>query len=132
MYPTKLPNFDYLGIRYPEYFKTEWWITLKDKLIYTNPKAKCWICEKKYNLLIHHENYQRLFHEKLNRDVFILCFQCHEQLHFYRILWVFKMKTPLQYKKLKRRRLFLRFKYCIQNKYFISSIWHFFRYLFCL
>jgi len=124
------PNLDYIGIRYPEYFKTEWWTSLKEKLIYTNPNVKCWICSKKDTLLIHHEKYDNLFHERLGRDIFILCYECHSQLHFSLFLGIYKRKTPLKTWNLKRRRLFLKLQNCIQIPNIGLSVWYLFRYLF--
>lgn len=124
------PNLDYIGMRYPEYFKTEWWINLKVKLIYSNPDVKCWICERKDTLLIHHEIYANLFHEKLNKDIFILCFNCHTQLHFSHFMKIFHRKTPIRTWNLKRRRLFLRLQFVIQKGRLSLSIWYLLRYLF--
>lgn len=121
----------YRGARYPEYFTTEHWSNLKRKYIYLNPKAKCWICEITFTLLPHHERYDNLFHERISRDIFILCFNCHTQLHFYKFLFIFNRKTKLSYRNLKRRRLYLRMLFCIHKKRIVRSIWYFLRCIFC-
>jgi hypothetical protein len=131
MYTTHTAEY-YRGIHYPEYFKTKHWQKLNDTLIDSNRDAKCWICEISYTLLLHHERYDNLFHERLNRDVFCLCFTCHTQLHFYRFLFVFNRKTSLSYVSLKRRRLWMKLKYVIRKRNISSSIWYTFRYIFVL
>ena len=77
---------------YEAYLKTQWWWDLKYKLIVCNDKAKCYICHRKDTLLVHHCNYRALYKEKLNKDVYILCFDCHTMTHF----WFFRLiKVPL-------------------------------------
>lgn len=125
-------RFDYVGINYPKYFKTQWWIEKKDEWIYSNPKAKCWICEITSNLLPHHERYDNLFNERLYRDIFILCFFCHTQLHFHKFLLLFTRKTKLDRRSLKRRRLYLRMLFCIQKRRVGRSMFYFLRYIFVL
>lgn len=114
----------YNGRNYPLYFRTPHWEKLNDQLIDSNLKAKCWICEIPYNLLIHHEKYDNLFNERLYRDVFILCFRCHTQLHFYHLLFIFKRKTALNVRSLRRRRLWLRLIFIVQNKRYWSIPWY--------
>lgn len=119
----------YHGVNYPQYFNTSHWRDLKYKLIYSNKSAKCFICEYPYTLLIHHESYNYLFHERLYRDIFILCYNCHEQLHFYTFLFLFKVKTKLKRKSLRKRRLWLRLIICVRTKRFRLMIWYIFRYI---
>lgn len=104
------------------YLQTEHWERLVEKEIYSNKTAKCCICEKKYSLLPHHEKYDNLFHEKINVDVFIVCWDCHIKIHFYKLFFIFTKKTKLKYKYLRRRRLFLRAIYCIQNRKIIAAL----------
>lgn len=114
------------------YLKTPHWARLTEKYIYSSYPAKCFICEKTSTLLLHHEKYDNLFHERLYRDLFILCFNCHTELHFYKRFYVFPIKTKLRYRSLKRRRLFLRMRFCIHNRKIVPSIWYILRYTFCL
>lgn len=123
---------DYRGEDYKLYFLTPHWVHLKEKLIYSNPNAKCWICEITYNLLPHHEKYENLFHERLNRDIFILCFDCHSSLHFYRFSLFGHYKTKLSYLSLKRRRLFLRMCFLLRKHRFALALWYLFRYTFII
>lgn len=118
----------YRGENYSLYFRTAHWLKLNDQLIDSNSRAKCWICEKPYNLLIHHEKYDNLFNERLYRDIFILCFNCHTQLHFYHFLFIFERKTSLTYRVLKRRRLWLKAKYNVRNRKYWSIPWYILRY----
>ncbi len=117
----------YTGKRYPLYFQTKWWALLNDQLIDSNPKAKCWICHKKYSLLLHHEKYT-LFREKLYRDIFILCFTCHDQLHFPTLFFMFRYKVPLRVSSLRRRRLWLKLMFHVRSKRFTLVPWYLLRY----
>lgn len=78
--------------KYPDYFETDWWFDLKWKHIFGNSQARCFICASMSKLLLHHVSYVNLFKEKLERDIYILCFDCHNQAHFWTI---FKIKIPL-------------------------------------
>lgn len=78
--------------KYPDYFKTEWWISLKEDHLFKR-NAKCYVCGKWSKLLLHHLSYKNLFKEKLYKDIVILCFDCHTQVHFWTI---FKIKVPLK------------------------------------
>lgn len=122
----------YRGKNYPKYLLTEHWGDIHEKFIYSNPFVCCWICGELNSLLPHHERYDNLFHEKLYRDIFILCWWCHTELHFARFLVVFQKKIPLTPWHLKRRRLFLKMIFCIRTQQFIQAIWYFLRYLFVL
>lgn len=106
-----------LGItNYPQYLKSRWWKHLNEKYIYSNPKAECWICTQKVrlywngrdessNLLLHHVSYKNLGRERYLVDLFILCHNCHEQVHF----WFFgEIKTPLAPGPLLRRMFYLK------------------------
>lgn len=118
---------EYIGKNYPNYFKTPHWVQLKEDLIYSNRNVHCWIDEITYSLLPHHERYDNLFHERLHRDIFILCYNCHRQLHFYRTFFFFTVKTKLTPSSLKRRRLFLRMLFCMRKRRVGLSIWYFLR-----
>lgn len=115
----------YIGKNYPSYFLTLHWKKLKVEFIYSNPRAKCWVCGITNTLLPHHERYTNLFHEKLNYDIFILCFNCHSELHFYKMFGIFKRKTKLITRNLKKRRLNLKYNNCIQNKRFFQAGYYF-------
>jgi len=133
----------YRGERYKEYLLLPYWEERRVEWLYNNPRASCWICEQKViiwdyvtywtsNLLPHHERYDNLFHERLFRDIFILCFNCHSQLHKYRFLFFWEKKTPNRYRARKRRRLFMRMTYVIQKRKFGLSCWYILRYLISL
>jgi hypothetical protein len=78
---------------YEAYLKSQWWWDLKYKLITCNSSAECFICHKRTQLLLHHAQYEAKYHEKLNKDVYILCFDCHTMTHF----WFFRLiKVPLK------------------------------------
>lgn len=105
----------FIGGKYPLYFNTSHWKNLKEKCLYSNSNAKCFICEKTSTLLLHHEKYDNLFSERLYRDLFVLCFECHKQLHFYKNVVGRKIKTKLTYRNLKKRRLLMRSQYLLNS-----------------
>ncbi len=87
----------YVRENYGDYLISDHWINLKNTLL-TNT-ASCFICDKKYSLVLHHVNYLNLYKEKLYRDVYIVCWKCHKRCH-YRFWFI---KIPLvQHKLLKR------------------------------
>lgn len=77
---------------YSDYFKTQWWWDLKYKYLTCNTAAVCFICHNRTQLLLHHVNYKTFYKEKLNKDVYTSCFDCHTKIHF----WFFRLiKVPL-------------------------------------
>lgn len=112
-----------------EYFQTSHWRLLNRKLIVNNNHSKCFICSKTNTLLLHHIRYDNLFNERLGRDVYILCFNCHQQVHFYSFLFIFKRKTPLERKRLMKRLYYLKIKYCIRKLKPLLCAWYILRYI---
>lgn len=112
-----------------EYLMSTHWEKLKKQHIYSKSDVKCWICSHKRSLLLHHENYTNLYKEQFEKDIFVLCYNCHTQLHFSTFLFFFKRKTPLIPKYLKRRRLFLRLRFCTRNGQVGLIIWFLIRYI---
>lgn len=82
---------EYRFANYPNYIATKHWQNLREDIIFKRG-SHCYICGRVSTLLLHHISYENLFKEKLYRDVFILCFKCHNQVHFWTIL---KLKVPL-------------------------------------
>jgi len=101
----------YRGENYPKYFKTPHWKNLNVELIDSNPDAKCWICQKTNTLLLHHVNYDNLFFEKLGRDVFILCYDCHTRTHYHRD----GTRVPMSEKELLKRMRLLKYTYPVRS-----------------
>lgn len=116
----------YTGDNYQFYLKTQHWRNLKELHIYSNPHAKCWICgfTDKKDLLLHHERYDNLFHEKLEKDVFILCKDCHTEVHFFKKMFFLKRKTKLIRRELRYRRLSLKISFCIRNRQYKNLAWY--------
>ena len=114
-----------LGLEnYKDYLQTKWWKHLTHRLITLNPDAKCWICGKKSTLLPHHVSYENLGREKLGRDIYILCFSCHEEVHF---TLFFHKKVLLDKYTLLKRMWFLKIIYPIRFfklGSFLNSIWY--------
>lgn len=116
-----------LGIKtYEEYLASSLWANLKEQLIYSNPGANCFICGKKFTLLIHHVDYKSLGYERLGVDVYILCYRCHKRAHF--TIW--GAKIPLFKKTLLRRIFWLKSNYCIQHFRVGAWAWYIMRCLF--
>lgn len=135
----KPPSY-YVGQRYKEYLLTEHWGELRNKYIFENRAAKCWVCETpvlifaRYgsmssNLLLHHVRYDNLFHERLYRDLYILCTDCHSRVHFSVYLKIFKFKTPLIKFRLLRKMLLLKVRWCIRNGKYWLIPWYILRYI---
>lgn len=117
-----IPYENYAGENYKKYLHTPHWYRLNLKLIDSNPDAKCWICGTLSKLLIHHVSYANLFKERLYRDVFILCFDCHTQVHF----WLFgKVKVPLKRWWLEFSMFTRKILFCIQSRQFIPFLYFF-------
>jgi len=112
-----------------ESYKTEYVQSRQfQKLRVMIQNRKCFICEKSNTILPHHIQYANLYHERLWRDIYPLCFECHTQVHFFVLLRIFKIKIPLKKFFLKRRMFYLRFKYCVQNRRYGSALWAGIRY----
>lgn len=126
-----MTSFKDLGyIDYDHYLLSNWFTSLTEKLIYSNPKAKCYICTRKRAeldqgeyLLLHHISYENLGQERLKRDVYIVCSYCHSVIHFY----FFKQKQKLNRKLLLKRMKKLKATYYLQKKRFSLALWYFFR-----
>lgn len=122
-------------MEYKEYLKTPHWLLLRQKFIYANPKAKCWIDEKTYTLLPHHVQYKNLGREKRFfiflffpiGDIAVVCFDCHTNIHFVNIgfpkLHV-TIKLPLKRFWLVKRMALLRSTYLIQKKRYGLALWY--------
>lgn len=106
---------------YSEYLDSSYWRNLTGKYIFNNHSAECFVCRKSYSLLLHHVDYEALGEEILNRDVFILCWDCHKKAH-----WIFLIiKIPLSYKNLINRLYILKITFCIRSFDFIKALWYF-------
>lgn len=67
---------------YEEYLQTQHWKNIRQK-IYTLNNGTCQRCKKKckyWECNVHHKSYARLGHEE-NKDLQLLCFDCHEKVH---------------------------------------------------
>lgn len=104
---------------YSDYFNTKWWFDLKYKHIIGNKNAKCFVCGRTDSLLLHHVNYQALYREKLLKDVYILCFDCHNRVHFWfnGLIKVSLSTNVLLFSMRLRKSTF-----CIRNRYFIMAV----------
>jgi len=111
---------------YKEYLRTEWWRNLNKKFIDSDPKSNCYICRRKLPktiLILHHVTYEKLFGERLNREVFILCVDCHQRVHFHKLDGE---KVPIDTKILLKRMNLLRSTYYIRNfrlGSFLNKLW---------
>lgn len=134
------PASYYVGDRYRQYLLTDHWGELRNKYIFDNVEAKCWVCEtpllmfEKYgvmssNLLLHHVRYDNLFHERLYRDLYILCTDCHSGVHFTVYFRIFKFKTKLTRMRLYRKMILLKIRYCIRSSKFWLIPWYMLRYI---
>lgn len=67
---------------YGEYLASDHWHALVRRYISHNPKARCFVCGNPWRLQLHHVSYKHLFHEKMKRDLYIVCGPCHRKQHF--------------------------------------------------
>lgn len=95
-------------VDYSLYLQSDHWKHLKKIHITDNPRACCWICGRKNKLLLHHVSYDHLYHEKLNIDIYIVCFDCHTKIHF---SFFGLCKTPLVKSKLIGRMRYIKYVY---------------------
>lgn len=86
MYFTDLGYETYNG-----YLDSKHWQKLRKEVWASGVRKECHICKTKRNLLLHHRTYTNLGHERLGRDVILLCKFCHIDVHFDR-----GVKTPLE------------------------------------
>lgn len=106
---------------YEEYLTSDWWQDQRHKHIVKNRNAKCWCCSRRNRLSLHHENYQSLYAEIINQDIFILCWTCHRWLHHY---LYFTWKVSLNRQTLRSRRFFVKSIYCILKFNIILFVWY--------
>lgn len=117
---------------YKEYLKTDHWRKLRIKYIYKNASACCWVCKKsptsleKSYLVLHHVDYSNLYREYLYRDLFILCNNCHNEVHF---ILKGTIRLPLTRPVLIIRMRYLRVLVLLKKKEYLRA---FFRALTCL
>lgn len=106
---------------YSQYFKTNHWWDLKYEYLTANREAKCFVCHTKSTLLLHHVNYRALYREKLDSDVYILCYDCHNRVHF----WFFRLiKVPLNTNSLLFAMRIRRSIYCMRSGQIgLSILW---------
>lgn len=115
---------------YSKYLSSVRWSSLKEILIAKNKSAKCWICERKNKLIVHHVKYNSVGHEIRYfffglgsvGDLATICYDCHQQIHFSTLIWILKFKTPLIHSDLLRRMYFLRWWFCIRKLNIIGFI----------
>lgn len=115
---------------YEAYLQTIWWKRLKKKLITANPHARCFVCENKFSLLLHHITYEHLMNERLGRDIYILCYTCHTNAHFYKVLGIITRRVPMNRKSLVMRLYYLRCRHLLENKRILLGCWYTLRYFF--
>jgi len=107
-----LRQIEWFRKHYRDYLKTRHWEELNNKLITQNPNAKCFICGRMDTLLIHHVRYDNLFFEKLYRDVYLVCFNGHERIHF---RLHDDSKVFIDYPTLVKRMFFLKYTNRVRN-----------------
>lgn len=107
---------------YSSYLHSKHWYKLKKRLISGKVVSKCYICGSSSRLLVHHISYANLGKEVLGRDVVIVCFNCHEEIHFTPVFFFWRKKTPLKTEILLRRQFFLKSKKLIQSGKIIQSL----------
>lgn len=113
---------------YEHYLSSAYWKKIKKHFIVNNRQAECYICSSKKSLLLHHVRYDHICEEILNHSVYIICFECHSEIHYVTIFRNILMRTSMQPRHLLRRMRWLRFKK--QRSKSWRSVGHFLSYLF--
>jgi hypothetical protein len=65
--------------KYDVYMQSPKWINLRKAKI-AQVGGRCQMCNAEENLRVHHNNYDRVFKERLS-DLTVLCEECHEDHH---------------------------------------------------
>jgi hypothetical protein len=71
-------------MNYQVYLKSDKWKTKREEVLndpYWGRKNQCLNCRSKFNLNVHHLNYERVGCE-FDEDLCILCNKCHTKVHF--------------------------------------------------
>ena len=113
----------YYRSHYYLYLQSSHWKNLKQKYIYSDSRACCWICGKTSTLIIHHVNYENLGYEKtcyrflvsLRGDIVVLCFDCHTAVHWLTIVGPIRVRVPMKKYYLVKRMKWLRLKHVLRN-----------------
>ena len=108
--------------KYSDYFSTDHWRALKEDLLWKR-NAQCYVCHRWGTLLIHHVKYSSLYKEKVNQDIYILCYDCHNRVHFW---GPFRWKVPLTTNWLLFSMRSRRMIYCVQYHMFGRALGWFF------
>lgn len=67
-------------MEHKDYIESKVWHNFKSKYNKSSYKQNCFSCESKFDLILHHITYERLWKEKLE-DVVCLCNKCHNKFH---------------------------------------------------
>ena len=61
------------------YYRTEHYSKLKAALIEATGEH-CQLCRRKSGLAVHHNTYDRMFCERVEEDVLLICKRCHKRI----------------------------------------------------
>jgi 5-methylcytosine-specific restriction endonuclease McrA len=67
------------ALPYKEYLLSHHWKDVRKRALYRS-QFKCQLCNKSHKLAVHHRTYERRGEED-NRDVIVLCANCHSTHH---------------------------------------------------
>ncbi len=72
-------NLKALGFKnYKEYLTSDIWLWVRHCML--KEFDRCYTCNRKNTLQVHHKNYNRIGQEKSD-DLLVLCKNCHTNLH---------------------------------------------------
>lgn len=103
-----------------DYLTTPYWQWKRHQLVKQNPL--CWVCKTRNlkHLLPHHVSYANLYHERLYKDIYILCYTCHKGVHF----WILGLlRVPLTRSALMISMRLRRLIFCMQKGQLIQATW---------
>lgn len=84
---------------YNNYLLSQEWYLIKDLHYSQFINNRCFVCNSKSNLDVHHKDYSNLGSIKEINDLFTLCRTCHEQVHIYAEKFTLKTSLLLYYNK---------------------------------
>lgn len=67
-------------INYQEYIVSEKWFYKREE-VFKRKGKKCQKCKSTERLHVHHATYINLGKEDVDKDLFVLCYKCHELYH---------------------------------------------------
>lgn len=66
--------------KYIEYLDSSEWKIKRDK-VFDLKGRKCQRCPNNIHIHVHHGTYENIYNENIEKELFVLCKNCHEEYH---------------------------------------------------